>query len=161
MKTMKTTSLLLSALLLAACGGAAYPAASTAPELAGERAEQAEEVDRVAEMDGTTSGGAADDLDLLDSGGDGDDERGADPMMAFQHDTAVAELMVDFERAIELSAPDCPQAGELRESICDLAGRICDIAREHPSDVEVLDKCQRGRERCASAGERLAARCEE
>ncbi len=73
-------------------------------------------------------------------------------------ETLEADLLSSFELA---EGPDCDQAGELRDRICDLSERICAIADRHPGWSDVEGKCGDGRERCERARDEVAERCGE
>lgn len=73
------------------------------------------------------------------------------------HERAVGEADA-FARA--LAADRCPSAEELRDRICDLAARICEIAELHPTDQATAQRCADADARCTRASERVAERCE-
>ncbi len=73
----------------------------------------------------------------------------------------------DFERlgqrldgALALSAPDCTTAWALRDKICDLSQRLCDLAARS-AEPEVAERCTDGRGRCEKATSRVRAACAE
>ncbi|PKN54299.1 MAG: hypothetical protein CVU56_27280 [Deltaproteobacteria bacterium HGW-Deltaproteobacteria-14] len=74
----------------------------------------------------------------------------------------------DLERAQlqEVAAYDGATAGDDRcerlcahlDAICNIGGRICELAAAHPSDPAAA-ACERAQERCASATSRLPPEC--
>ena len=60
--------------------------------------------------------------------------------------------------AAEAVAPDCAQVEALHSNICALAARICQIAGGQPEGSPVRARCDDGKARCKSAGERARAR---
>jgi hypothetical protein len=54
--------------------------------------------------------------------------------------------------------PDCARVGQLRDSICGLAARICEIANRDPANSVASQRCADGKARCQSAAERTQAR---
>lgn len=73
----------------------------------------------------------------------------------------------DFERlgqrldgALALSTPDCTTAWALRDKICDLSQRLCDLAARS-AEPEVAERCTDGRGRCERATTRVRATCAE
>ena len=65
-----------------------------------------------------------------------------------------------MESALTLATPDCTTAWALRDKICDLAQRLCDIAGRS-AEPEVADRCTDGKSRCARATARVRAGCAE
>ena len=63
-----------------------------------------------------------------------------------------------LEGALALSAPDCTTAWALRDRICDLAQRLCDVAGRS-AEPEVAERCTDGRARCERATTRVRASC--
>ena len=143
---------LLATLFATACGGSSGMGdqeAATAGTSAGGEAEGAEE-----EASGDYGPGA-------DSGGMivqplGPDQQG---ILDGYDDDALA-LVQELGGTLELSAPDCGRAGELRDAICDLADRICDIADEHPEHTDVTGKCDDGQTHCETARQNVEDRCD-
>ena len=73
------------------------------------------------------------------------------------HDDAVHDAEA-LSRAI---ADDrCPEAEGLRDRVCDLAARICEIADLHPADTPTAERCADANARCTRASERVSERCE-
>jgi hypothetical protein len=60
--------------------------------------------------------------------------------------------------ATEAVPPDCGQVEALHSNICALAARICQIAERQPVGSPVRARCDDGRARCKSAGERARGR---
>lgn len=69
-------------------------------------------------------------------------------------------LFEELGRIAELSAPDCPSARERKQSICELAARICRLVDRDPNVASVDDYCSEARRRCADAQRRTAERCD-
>lgn len=82
-----------------------------------------------------------------------------EPMVALQGD--FSELM-NSSRELEeaLATPDCGLARNLRDRICDLSTRICEIADEHPGEVDAGERCEDGRGRCERASRDIDGSCE-
>ena len=74
---------------------------------------------------------------------------------------SLAQLMVSYEgfaTAIELGEPDCVSAARLRQTVCELAERICRL--EAPISSNAPERhCEDGRKRCADVSARYSARC--
>ena len=69
----------------------------------------------------------------------------------------IEALEAAFERALPMAGGgDCGEAGELRHSICSLADRVCEQAKE---DRTFEEKCALDRARCERAKERMQQRC--
>lgn len=143
---------LFGALLATACGGSSGMAgqeAATADTSAGGEAGGAEEAESGDYGPGADSGGmivqplGPDQQDVVDGS---EDENLA--------------LVQELSGILELSAPDCGRAGELRDAICDLADRICDIADEHPEHADVTGKCDDGQTHCETARQNVEDRCD-
>ncbi len=81
--------------------------------------------------------------------------RRADALLAEQR--RLAEQLAG--RLNASASPDCERARELADAICQLAGRICGIARRHPHDAELEKRCRDARQRCEGGRARLAVRC--
>ena len=58
----------------------------------------------------------------------------------------------------QAAAPDCARVGQLRDNICALAARICQIAERQPGGSVAADRCSDGKVRCKGAVERAQAR---
>ena len=58
---------------------------------------------------------------------------------------------------LQPAPPDCTHIGQLRDNICALAARICQIAERQPAGSPVRARCDDGKARCRSAGERARA----
>lgn len=56
-------------------------------------------------------------------------------------------------------APRCGLARELRDRICELASRICDIARANPDDGELGAKCDAAEATCRRAHREVESSC--
>lgn len=63
-----------------------------------------------------------------------------------------------LEGVLALSAPDCTTAWALRDRICDLAQRLCDVAGRS-AEPELSERCTDGRARCERATTRVRASC--
>ncbi len=55
-------------------------------------------------------------------------------------------------------APDCARIGQLRDNICALAARICQIAERQPAGSTTAERCADGKTRCRNAVENAQAR---
>jgi len=51
----------------------------------------------------------------------------------------------------QASPADCARIGQLRDNICALAGRICEIADRQPSGSTAAEHCADGKARCKTA----------
>jgi hypothetical protein len=80
-------------------------------------------------------------------------------MALYEHRQDLLELESELRGSLTLTAPDCELARGLRDRICLLAGRICDIADRHPQEPSVAEQCGDGRSRCERAGRDVAAAC--
>jgi hypothetical protein len=60
--------------------------------------------------------------------------------------------------AADVAPPDCAQVDSLHTNICALAARICQIAEQQPAGSPVQARCEDGRARCKSAGDRARSR---
>jgi hypothetical protein len=58
----------------------------------------------------------------------------------------------------QAAAPDCGRVGQLRDNICALAARICQIAERQPARSTTAERCADGKLRCKNAVERAQAR---
>jgi hypothetical protein len=56
------------------------------------------------------------------------------------------------------AVPDCDRVEKLRDNICALAARICQIADRQPAGSTAAERCADGKTRCKSAAERTQAR---
>lgn len=56
------------------------------------------------------------------------------------------------------ATPDCVQITQLRDSICALAGRICQIAERDTTPTIATERCADGKTRCKNAIDRAQAR---
>jgi outer membrane murein-binding lipoprotein Lpp len=65
------------------------------------------------------------------------------------------ELVRDESQA---AAPDCARIGQLRDNICALAARICQIADREPANSVASQRCGDGKSRCQRAVESAQAR---
>lgn len=82
---------------------------------------------------------------------------GAEQQTVMSYGGSMLQLERDLTNAIPQSGgADCGTACQASESICDLATRICGIATRHPSDVELAERCEDARSRCAAGQERVA-----
>ena len=52
---------------------------------------------------------------------------------------------------LQPAPPDCTHIGQLRDNICALAGRICEIADRQPSGSTAAEHCADGKARCKTA----------
>jgi hypothetical protein len=60
--------------------------------------------------------------------------------------------------AAQAAAPDCARIGQLRDNICALAARICQIAGRLPAGSASADLCADGKTRCRTAVDSAQAR---
>jgi hypothetical protein len=62
---------------------------------------------------------------------------------------------------LKAASPDCAQIGQLRDNICTLAARICEIAAQQPAHSDAAVNagllCSDGQTRCKRAIERAQA----
>jgi len=58
----------------------------------------------------------------------------------------------------ETAAPDCARLGPLRDNICALAARICQLADRQPPGAPAAEYCSDGKARCQAAVEASQAR---
>ena len=58
----------------------------------------------------------------------------------------------------QAATPDCARIGQLRDNICALAARICQIADGQPPGSSTADRCSDGKARCRNAVEQTEAR---
>jgi hypothetical protein len=122
---------LVSWIVLAGCGGGAYPreTGSAAHEPPGSVADYEQRIVRMrTELD---------------------DSLGSRPSLG-QSLTQSAEPM---------PVPDCAAAADLRDRICELAERICAIAERDAADDDLKAKCESARRACVRAREDVAASC--
>ncbi len=71
----------------------------------------------------------------------------------------LVQASIDLDNATTLAAVDCTSARDLRDRICDLSSRICEIASDNPDDRPTADRCADGRARCEGASDRVAQSC--
>jgi hypothetical protein len=64
----------------------------------------------------------------------------------------------DLLRSDAQVTPDCQRVGQLRDNICALAVRICQIADKQPAGSAAAAQCADGKARCKNAVERAQAR---
>jgi len=65
---------------------------------------------------------------------------------------AHADLHAAQAQAQPQAAPaDCARIGQLRDNICALAGRICEIANREPPGSTAAEHCADGKARCKTA----------
>jgi outer membrane murein-binding lipoprotein Lpp len=64
----------------------------------------------------------------------------------------------DLLRSDAQAAPDCARVDQLRDNICALAARICQIAQRQPAGSPAAGQCEDGKARCKNAVERGQAR---
>ena len=67
-------------------------------------------------------------------------------------------LDADLLRSDAQVTPDCARVEQLRDNICTLAERICQIADKQPAGSVAAQHCADGKTRCKSAVERAQAR---
>ncbi len=67
-------------------------------------------------------------------------------------------LDADLLRSDAQVTPDCQRVDQLRDNICALAVRICQIADRQPAGSPPAAQCADGKARCKSAVERAQAR---
>ena len=58
----------------------------------------------------------------------------------------------------QAAAPDCARIVQLRDNICALAARICQLADRQPAGTPMADLCTDGKARCQAAIEASQAR---
>lgn len=71
----------------------------------------------------------------------------------------LVQASIDLDNATTLAAVDCTSARDLRDRICELSSRICDIASDNPDDQPTAERCADGRARCEGASDRVAQSC--
>lgn len=71
----------------------------------------------------------------------------------------LVQASIDLDQATTLAAVDCSSARDLRDRICDLSGRICEIADDNPNDDPTAERCRDGRARCRGASNRVSQSC--
>jgi hypothetical protein len=59
-----------------------------------------------------------------------------------------------LDAELSTSAEACPRRCSLAQNVCELGGRLCDIAARHPGDPELTSLCAEGRARCERAREK-------
>lgn len=162
---MKRAIALPCILLLAYCGGSAAPSSSYEEE--------------------STYGGGAEAPMSDDAGGEATESEGMDGTSSMvrepgmqpepyppQTGTTVrrpgpgsdlydelVQASIDLDQATTLASVDCSSARDLRDQICDLSSRICEIADDNPDDDPTVERCRDGRARCRGASNRVAQSC--
>lgn len=103
-----------------------------------------------------TSAGAAD-----TAGGEGGGAEALGPAYAElqQYEADVEQSGAQLAEMMSSGAVDCAAAEGLRDRICDLSERICEISGRHPDDGQVAGRCEAGRDRCQSAREDVDDAC--
>lgn len=71
----------------------------------------------------------------------------------------LVQTSIDLDQATTLASVDCSSARDLRDRICDLSGRICEIADDNPDDDPTAERCRDGRARCRGAAQRVSQSC--
>ena len=137
----------LALLASSGCGGSAAPARS--PEAPAEKAAPSSVESQ--DADETPAAGAAAPAPGYAPSTTRPEEEGA---RASDIETWSKQL----EGALALSAPDCTTAWALRDRICDLAQRLCDVAGRS-AEPELAERCTDGRSRCERATTRVRASC--
>lgn len=139
--------------LAGACGAGSEPAATSSGGTA----------ERSYDTAGGESGGASETAPRIFPGGPPPPaEPEPDPGLAIGDDQRVMLVHEDeLHQTLAMSQPDCGRARGLRDDICELAERICDIAARHPGEPGVAGQCADGRERCDRASADVAAACGE
>jgi hypothetical protein len=105
----------------------------------------------------------------VQTGGEGADATGVEPPPPGSDEELIVTFDGEVEQiGLELSSalgaaggPDCELAGELRDRICDLATRICEIAGRNPDHPDATRQCDDGQDRCTRATRDVADSCEE
>lgn len=94
-----------------------------------------------------------------DEGG-GESAGAEEPSPMVQLDAFSAELTARTSALADaLAAVDCDGAATHRDLICQLAGRICGIAEQHP-ETEAADRCSDAGARCERATDDVAGACD-
>jgi hypothetical protein len=96
----------------------------------------------------------------------GPHERGPTTPAATADEQELARAYDELRRAdgdlhaasAQAAAPDCARIGELRDNICALAARICQIADRQPPGSTAVDQCNDGKARCKAAIDGAQAR---
>ena len=141
------------ALLAAGCGGSAAPARS--PEAPAEKAAPSAGESQDAAEEAPAAGAPA------PAAGYGRAPSSTKPEgEGAAQGTDIEAWSKQLEGALALSAPDCTTAWALRDRICDLAQRLCDVAGRS-AEPEVAERCTDGRARCQRATTRVRASCAE
>jgi hypothetical protein len=79
------------------------------------------------------------------------------------HDDAVKRLSVEtgqFERAMQPEQLSCGAAKPLRDAICEIATRICDLSTNSPSSTNSGADCNTAKSSCLDAQRKYKERCE-
>jgi hypothetical protein len=64
-----------------------------------------------------------------------------------------------LDDALALGAPDCGAVQVLRDRICALAARLCQLAAENTTEHELSARCEDAKPRCDRARSRVAGPC--
>ena len=139
------------ALLASGCGGSVPPARS--PEAPAEKAAPSPVQSDEENAAEAPAGAAAPPAGYAPSSTRPEGEESARP-------SDIETWSRQLEGALALSAPDCTTAWALRDRICDLAQRLCDVAGRS-AEPEIAERCTDGRARCQRATTRVRASCAE
>ena len=159
---MKQLLFLLSMFVLAHCGGSAAPSSyEEESAYGGEEAPMSDD-----------AGGEATETGSMDVAPSMVREPGSDTGMAPVPSGTVrragpgsnlydelVQASIDLDQATTLSTVDCSSARDLRDRICELSERICDIADDHPDDDPTAERCRDGEARCRGASNRVRQSC--
>lgn len=74
-------------------------------------------------------------------------DRAYDQLLSADVDLHAAQVQAQPQTA----PPDCARIGRLRDNICALAGRICEIADRQPPGSTAAEHCADGKARCKTA----------
>ena len=91
-----------------------------------------------------------------DTVGEGESEMVAEPGQ--EEWDSLLSMDSQLEETFELANVDCDSARDLSQSICELAGRVCEIAEE-TSDPTTAERCEDGQARCSRAQDRTSNVC--
>lgn len=83
----------------------------------------------------------------------------ASPMLVQVTEDYRQLLALDGQLGEQLELGSCNDAASLREQICQLSQRICEIADAHPDEDAVREQCLDGRARCERARVATRNRC--
>jgi hypothetical protein len=78
-----------------------------------------------------------------------------DPKLAVKQ---LAQATKELDDLLAAGAPDCGAAKTLRDRICALAARICELA-ERNKDPELNQRCEESKASCKRATTRVARVC--